>query len=64
VTLTVRKAARVVKVLTIVGARTNRDLTASFTCTLAKGVYSWRVAATDPSGNVGAASASKKLTVN
>ena len=63
VTLTVKKAAKIVKVLTIAGARTNRDLTASFTCTLAKGVYSWQVAATDPSGNVGAASAAKKLTV-
>jgi hypothetical protein len=51
------------KKLTIDGAKVNADRTASFTCNLAKGTYTWNVYATDLAGNTQANVARAKLTV-
>ena len=39
------------KTITIVNVATGRTLSTSFRCTLARGRYSWSLAATDLAGN-------------
>jgi photosystem II stability/assembly factor-like uncharacterized protein len=63
VTITIKKGAAVKKTFVMASAKTNRALSKSFTCALKKGVYTWYVSATDPSGNACAKASSKKLTV-
>jgi DNA-binding beta-propeller fold protein YncE len=54
---------RLVKTLSLTGAASNHSLTAAFRCTLAKGVYRWKVYATDLAGNVQAQPSVRRLTV-
>ena len=54
---------RLVKTINVAGAQSNRTLTASFRCTLAKGVYRWKLYATDLAGNAQAQPSVRRLTV-
>jgi photosystem II stability/assembly factor-like uncharacterized protein len=63
VTITIKRATKVVQTITLQNVRTNRAGSCSFKVKLARGSYTWRVKAVDVAGNVGATSAAKKLTV-
>jgi photosystem II stability/assembly factor-like uncharacterized protein len=65
VTITIRtaKGKQVKKLTTIKNAAENKDLKASFVCTLKPGTYSFWVAAADIAGNKATKTASAKLTV-
>jgi hypothetical protein len=65
VTTTIRlyKAGKLVKAKGLGCVATGRTLTWSFHCTLARGVYVWKVSATDLAGNTQVKQAARRLTV-
>jgi len=63
VTITIKLKTRIVKTIKIAGVPANTLRSYSFKVTLKKGSYTWMVKATDAAGNVGKASAAKKLVV-
>lgn len=63
VRLTIKRGAKTVKTVSLSGVPTNRARIYSFRATLARGSYVWSAQASDIAGNVGKASAVKKLVV-
>ena len=63
VTLEVTKGGRTVKTVALGDKSTNATLANSFKVRLAKGVYTWRVRATDLAGNPASRMTAARLTV-
>ena len=63
VTIAIKLKAKTVKTIKIANAAANKARSYTFKVTLKKGSYTWTVKATDVAGNVGKASAAKKLIV-
>jgi hypothetical protein len=63
VTIQIGKGAKVVRSISVGVQPTNVPLAYSFKAKLKKGVYSWRVLATDLAGNPASAITPAKLTV-
>jgi hypothetical protein len=55
---------RLVKTISLDSPQSNVSLAASFRCTLAKGVYKWKLSATDLAGNVQSQLSVRRLIVS
>ena len=62
-TITIKRGPKIVKTIRLTGVPTNKIRRYTFRVNLPRGVYTWTVKATDIAGNVGKASAAKRLTV-
>lgn len=63
VTIRIYKGTKLVRKLSLGTRTTNKDLTYSYTCSLARGRYTWKVYAADLAGNLQAKPGARHLTV-